>query len=312
MNADAHAQRLRALAAADLSALVGPPIEVTEDMLSSCRSKNTFGALAFELYKEAVKLVGVICIHHVTTEPYIVQLNRNQAICAGLLVRISKLMLSVTKLSSDTEHGETVKILNRCIIESAVTLRYLLLKKHDPRVFDRFVESSLRPEVELYDFILANVEKNNGRMLGIEDRMIKSILDTFDKSGIDRESARLKRGSWAGSFRDRLSALGMEEVYVAFQMVPSHAVHGDWVDILKEHLVPSVDGFEVCTEWRKTDGEMLGTVANFAIEAGLKYLYEYFEGPVTLALKQRLDDLMYRINKTELSRDEWREIDKDQ
>lgn len=309
MTGDDQAASLRDSAALELNRLVGPPVEVTDELLSSCRTDNQFGPLAFELYKEAATLIRFICMHHLATEPYVPQLNRNQAICVGLLVRISKLIISVIKLSADTEHGETVKILNRCIVESAVNLRYLLLKKGEPRIFDRFVESSLRPEVELYDFIKANVKKNNGRKLAIEDRMIKSILDTFDNSGLDLESARHKRGSWAGSFRDRLAALNMEEAYAAFQMVPSHAVHGDWVEILKEHLLPSGNEFEACTEWRKTDGEMLGTVANFAIEAGLNYLTEYFEGPLTEALEERLDDVMHRITRTELSREDWQEIE---
>ena len=309
MTGDNQYEKLRQRAALELDRVIGPPVEVTPDLLSECRTSKQFGPVVFELYKEAGKLINLCCMLYSGSEPHGKLLNRNQAICTGLLVRISKLMLSVIKLSADTEHGETVKILNRCILESTVNLRYLLLKKNDPRIFDRFVESSLRPEVELYDFIQDNIGKNGGRKLAIEDRMIKSILDTFDKSGIDLDSARHKRGAWGGSFRDKLSVLNMEEAYAALQMVPSHAVHGDWVEILKEHLVPSGNRFEACIEWRKTDGEMLGTVANFAIEAGLEYLREYFEGPLTAALEERLEDLMHRNLRTEMSREDWQEID---
>ena len=75
------------------------------------------------------------CFGHDSIE---MKLDRNQAICAGLLVRISKYMLSVVKLSSDIEHGETVQALNRCIIESIVNVRYLLVKDSEA-VYDRFV-----------------------------------------------------------------------------------------------------------------------------------------------------------------------------
>ncbi len=309
MTGEDQASSLRALASVELDSLVGPPVDVTAELLASCRAKGQFGPLAFDLYKEAAALISLISMNHLETSPYLPHLNRNQAISAGLLVRISKLMVSVIKLSSDTEHGETVKILNRCILESTVNLRYLLLKKSDIRIFDRFVESSLRPEVELYDFIQTNVERNSGKMLAIEDRMLKSILDTFDKSGVDLESARLKKGSWAGSFRDRLSALKMDDAYAALQMVPSHDVHGDWVNILKEHIVTSGIGFEACTEWRKTDGELLGAAANFAIEAGIEYLREYFEGALTEALEERLNDLTQRITRTELYRSDWEELE---
>ena len=68
---------------------------------------------------------------------------RNQAVSLGLLSRISKLMVSVVKLSSGEEHGETVQILNRCILESSVDLQYVLIRDDD-KVYERFVYTGPR------------------------------------------------------------------------------------------------------------------------------------------------------------------------
>ena len=169
------------LAALELDKFIGPRLEVTNEMLSECRKNKQFGPLVFDLYKEACQLIHLCCMIDSESEPHGKLLDRNQAICTGLLVRISKLMLSVIKLSADTEHGETVKILSRCIVESTINLRYLFLKKDDARTFNRFVEYSLKPEIDLYDFIQDNIGKRSGKQLAIEKRMIMSILDTFDK-----------------------------------------------------------------------------------------------------------------------------------
>ena len=100
-------------------------------------------SMAFDLYKEARQICSpVVSAAHVSYDGNALRLERNQAICVGLLVRQSKLMLSVVKLSSGIEHGETVQVLNRCIVESVVNVRYLLLKDSE-EVYDRFVKSQL-------------------------------------------------------------------------------------------------------------------------------------------------------------------------
>ena len=145
-------------------------------MLEACRANNQFGALVYELYKETARLVCVSSGAYFGHGGIEMKLDRNQAICAGLLVRISKYILSVIKLSSDIEHGETVQALNRCILESAVNLRYLLLKDDDA-IYDKFVKNSLVAERELYDMIQENVRGRGGDRLAIEQSMLNSITN---------------------------------------------------------------------------------------------------------------------------------------
>ena len=193
----------------EVGTLMGLPVEVTEEMLDACRVNDQFGALVFELYKEAGSLVCVSSAVHFGDTADAIKLNRNQAICAGLLVRIAKYMVSEVKLSADIEHGETVQALNRCIIESAVDLRYLLLKDDD-EIYGRFVKNGLAAERELYDTIQGNIKARAGKQLAIEQSMLNSIKDTCEQSGLTVEEINKNAGRWGGNFRNKLSILGYD------------------------------------------------------------------------------------------------------
>ena len=73
-----------------LDELIGQPIRVDEDALRDCREKGEFGKLSFNLYREAAALVCVTCNAYFQTESNGMSLTRHQAICVGLLSRVSR------------------------------------------------------------------------------------------------------------------------------------------------------------------------------------------------------------------------------
>ncbi len=202
--------------------------------------EEKLNVIVFELYKEAMSVVNLAA--HILDEASTARggWNRNQAICAGLLVRISKFMLVVVQLSAKGDRAEVVSALNRSIMESAINLEFLI-RASDDKYFDQFVEFSLGPERELYDLIQANVAARNGEVLPIERRMLESIGDVCCASGVKIEDAARRHGDWGGGLRSRLKALNREEQYVSMQRIPSHAVHGTWVDLYKNHLEHNVE-----------------------------------------------------------------------
>ena len=293
---------------ADLESHIGPPVEVTDELIRACQEKGQFGALLFDLYKETGGLLTVTSAAYVGCPGDSVGLERNQAICAGLLVRISKLMLSVVKLSSGIEHGETVQVLNRCIIESIVNVRYLMLKD-SKEVYDKFVRNGLRPERELYDFIHENIRQRDGKRLVIEESMLKSILDKCESSGLTIDEIDVKAGSWGGSFQDRVKALEFgKNAFSMLQGIPSHAIHGNWVDLLLNHLIRRDGGFEPNPDHLRTDGELLTPVALFVVDAMREYLGRYSNRHAVAPLRHRLDSLQERLMKVEFARLDWRAI----
>ena len=222
---------------------------------------------------------------------------RNQAICAGLLVRISKFMLVVIQLSADGNRGEVVAALNRSILETAVNLEFLVASKDDT-YFDKFVSLGLGPERELYDTIQANIAGRGGEVLAIEARMLSSIDDVCRTSWVKIGDVERKHKEWAGNVRARLQAIGKEEQYTATMRIPSHAVHGNWVDLYKNHLeVDRKSGFfSPKSTFSNVDERHLGPIAVLVLDATAPYLLRYFsENPETQLLLARMKDLVNRI-----------------
>lgn len=147
--------------------LLGPPTDVSVvDTDPKLLSK-----VALDLYRETA-IVAVVTSHlFEALGSGSEALPRNQSIGAGFIVRIAKFMASVLSLLCDKmqNHGETIMVLNRCIIESAINLRFFC-EVAEQKDFDDFVISSLKPEKEQYIFIQTNI-RNRGNSLPIETRM---------------------------------------------------------------------------------------------------------------------------------------------
>lgn len=79
---------------------LGEPVAVRDAMLQECVARKSFSPLASELYKEVVAVLAVCSHVHTGPSPEEFVLPRDQAICAGLLVRIAKFMTAVASLVS--------------------------------------------------------------------------------------------------------------------------------------------------------------------------------------------------------------------
>ena len=286
--------------------LLGPAVQVNDEVIQACQERNEFGGLSFALYREAAIFVWVTCNGYYETGDGST-MTRNQAVCTGLLSRISKLMVSVLKLSSDVEHGESVQILNRCILESSVDLQYLLMKDDDT-VYERFVKVGLKGERELYDIILENITNRKGQELDIERGMLLSIARTCEHSGMKIEEIDPKAGSWGGSYRDRLVAIGLGEGYPILQGMTSQAVHGSWSDLIRNYLSKNDTGYEPRPDHTQTDGELFGPMALFATNAAKVYIDSFFDSRDAEPLVHRLADLQQRLAIVEASRPGWEPV----
>jgi hypothetical protein len=282
------------------------PVQVNDEVLRQCAKKGDFGELAFELYKEAAIVLN-LCAHIYTgesAEKHV--LPRNQAICAGLLVRITKFMLAVVQMTSTAERGDVVMALNRSILETAVNLRFLVLKNEE-RFFDQFVRLSLGPERELYDAIQSNIQKRDDKkVLPIEKRMLASIDRACRLSGVKIEDVATKAGDWGGGMRERLRAMGEEDRYFAVQRLPSHAVHGTWVDLILHHLEEAPGGFIPDPTWSHSDARLLTPIAYLVLAAGEDYLRHYMgEMPELVPVYERMEDMKKRMRRAEEAHENW-------
>ena len=286
--------------------LLGPAVQVNEEVIRACQERDEFGGLSFALFKEATGLAWITCnAFYEAADGF--AMTRNQAACAGLLSRIAKIMVSVVKLSSGEEHGEVVQILNRCVIESSVDLQCLLIK-NDATVYERFVKFGLKGERELYDIIQENIRNRNGQELDIERGMLLSIARTCENSGVKIEEIDPKAGSWGGSYRDRLVATGLGDGYPILQGITSQAVHGSWSDLIRNYLSKNDTGYEPKSDHTQTDGELFGPMAFFATNAAKAYIEGFFDPKDAEPLVLRLDDLQQRLALVEASRPGWEPV----
>lgn len=279
----------------ELESMLMPRVDTSEIGAETDREK--VNAIVFELYKEAASIVNMAA--HLLDDVAFHKGGwpRNQAICAGLMIRITKFMIVVAQLSAERNRAEVVFALSRSIMESAINLEFLLRKSED-RYFDQFVEFSLGPERELYDIIQSNIAARRGEVWPIEQRMLDSINDVCGASGVKIGELKQRYGDWGGGVRERLKALDKEHRYTGMARLPSHAVHGTWVDLYKNHLKYDSGSavFSPDPQFSDVDARHLGPVAIFILEAVRPYVESFFSGvPESKLVLERTDDLTNRL-----------------
>jgi hypothetical protein len=274
---------------------VGPAVDVKP--IHGCKTLHESGGIAFELYKEACRVV--VFAAHLLDDTAAAQggFSRNQAICAGLMVKVSKFMVAVIQLSTNDARGEVVLALNRIILESTINLEFLVRSAGD-KYFDQFVDFSLGPEREVYDQIQANIAARNGEVWHIEKRLLNSINHICAASGMKIEEVQRKHRDWGENVRERLKALGKESLYATAYRMPSHAVHGSWSDLFTGHLTydEKTNVFRPDTKWTRVGSRLLAPIAIVVLEAIDPYLERYFPSSAERdLLRERIADLHDRL-----------------
>jgi Family of unknown function (DUF5677) len=275
--------------------MLGPKVDIGSLDGETSRSKIT--TLAFELYKEAIRVLNLTANILDRTSSASGGLSRNQAICAGLLIRMVKFMIAVLELTCKNDRGEVVVSLMRSIMESAFDLEFLV-RADDDKHYDDFVKSSLGAERAFYDLVQANITKRgDGTVLPIEKRLLRNLARLCEVSGVKIEDVSPKYKNWSGGLKQRLRSLQKEEQYVFMHRVPSHAVHGTWVDLYKQHLDynPKTKMFMARCKWLPTDARAYGPTAVLALDAVKPYVEKFFSTiPESKLLLERIDDLRNR------------------
>jgi hypothetical protein len=110
---DAH--KLTEGKAEELERMLIPRVEI--GAVAEEKDPEKLNELVFELYKEALSVVNLAA--HLLDDEAVAKKGwaRNQAVCAGLMIRILKFMLVVTQLGATGNRAEIVHALNRSILE---------------------------------------------------------------------------------------------------------------------------------------------------------------------------------------------------
>ncbi|MBN2267218.1 MAG: hypothetical protein JW725_02650 [Candidatus Babeliaceae bacterium] len=206
----------------------------SEEFVNECTCSKDFRPILFEWYK----FVGIFCNIVACISPESPALREihpvHYAVLIGSLNRCSRLMLSNIRLSSTRKHGETTRLIDRSITETAVKILWLC-QKDNPDSFTRYLADGLKKDLLLKKQISGNIENRNGNILVIEQRMLKSIKNCIDWSELSEQ--KINNAKKLPDFATMCEDLGFTEVfYTAIQRMGSHAVHGTWSDLIFNYL----------------------------------------------------------------------------
>jgi len=268
--------------------------QVDVEEIKRYKSDDQFMSLGVELLKEIGVITRVISsTYRLDAQNNPRKWTRNEAIVGGLMVRLTKLQRGVLA-SICQRHMEIAYILFRCLAETVINLKYLLVK-NSTELCDAYVEYSLRQEKRLLSLIDENI-RQRGYEIPIEAGMKRSITRAFETSGVDVESIEeTRRDPWGENVYRRAKALGLEDGYLALFGLPSHSVHGNWQDLISYHLEYRDGEFEPCTDWGYPRPEPLLTSSLLSGDVCKSYLDNLMPDCDDKAfMLNKIDDFMLR------------------
>lgn len=275
--------------------LFSEKVNVNKEEILKYKTEDQFIAILIELLKE----ISIFTYHSATiysTDNYDnpKKWTRNEAILGGLMVRATKLQSSFLDQLCQNRL-EIAIIIFRCLSETLINLKYLLEKKDD-KIFDDYVEYSLKNESKLMKIIKNNIDKS-GQELPIEKRINKSIERSFKKSST--EDISTDRG-WGDinekSIFDKTKKVGWEDLYLALIGFPSHSVHGNWQDLIDFHLQYENGDFNPNFEWNNPRPQIITPICRLSAEVDRIYLNKIIEDKeLKMKISDRIDDYIERI-----------------
>lgn len=241
--------------------------------LKNFHSQEQYVSLGAELLKEACRITTLLAFAHpLDNLNKARKWTRNEAVSSGLMVRLTKLQLGIID-ATERQRMEIAHILFRCLAETVINLKYLLIKgKESENIYEQYIEYSLEEEQRLLDVIDSNIQ-SRGEELPIEKQMRKSILQSFKDSGLaPSNTKRTKQKGWSGNLFDRASAIDMKDAYLGVFGLPSHVVHGNWQDLLMYHIDRDGEGFSPRGGWAAPQPEIVLIAALLSCYACEEYL----------------------------------------
>jgi hypothetical protein len=206
-------------------------VPVDRATVQSYSHQDQFTALSYDLFRETTQWVAFLA--GVTRDER--GWTREEAILGGQLVRLMKCCRGILEEGRSNEHYFLTTFF-RMAAETGITLRYLI-RFGSPELFDSYVKYSLQTKVDIVKRVEENIARR-GSELPIERRILDAASRAFSKSGVrteDMPSTRMK--NWGGkNTYEKAEALGLANAYVGIFASPSSGVHGDWLDLLSNHL----------------------------------------------------------------------------
>ena len=282
-----------------------PRIEKTSvniEDLSEIKNESHFVQLSVSILAETGSYV---CLLASLLPPLTHSWDTNQAVLGGHFVRLSKLIQAVLDQTCQKKR-ETSFLFARMAFECVVNITFIL-RNYSPNLLLSYKTYSLQHEKKLFDRINKNIEKREGRVLAIEERMLVSIERAFRLSGVNKEDVEPRaQRNWGGkNIYEKAKSVELGDAYFACFSGPSHGIHGNWQDLQDYHLTPTEDGrFIPKLNWRVPRPQHLNAVAFHSSLVAQEYL-NWLDSEGTDKILSSLEDLANRISRLDKCHEEW-------
>jgi len=208
-----------------------------------------------------------------------------QGILLSHMVRLFKLYDCFLLLIC--EHRFEIAILTaRPIAETAIVLKYLT-EKIDNSLCDSFLKASLSYDKKLFDLIQKNIKGRDP--LAIEERMLKSITNTFGKTKFKLEDIEFQRDKkWHENLFVLAKQVGLEKYYETIYRVGSSAEHGSWHYLELYHLQEKTEHYEPQLEYCSPSPQLLEATNFICLNATENYIKNISPDKTFLELIKRV------------------------
>lgn len=196
-------------------------------------------AFAITFYKDVAEIYDCITrIKNVERNP--TGFTLNDAPILGLLVRVWKLLKEIIKYYEE-DNAEVISLLERPMLEAAVTAHYLLDKSDD--VILDYRKCSFKDRLRILDDLESGstfFETKAGQ------RLVRSINEKLDFEGYTRDDFKeQKKRRWriqGKSFRDIFAEVEHTDLYPSTYGMMSESIHGSWNESMDWCLSKNDDG----------------------------------------------------------------------
>ena len=266
---------------------------------ANLHSASDINKFATTFYKDVAEIFDCVTrVKNVERNP--TGFSLQDAPILGLLVRIWKLLKEIIKYY-EAENAEIISILERPLIEAAVTATYLL--QSDDSVIEDYRKCSYKDRLR----ILRDLEGGSpffGTKAG--QRLLKSVREKMDLEGLTKADFDVQKNGWklqGKKFFKIFSEVVGEQLYVSTYGMMSESIHGSWNESMEFCLHRNEDGtFSTYPFYHEADVRFVTPTIRFCnmpfrpwlkrIEADDKYLIDSLDwiDRVNAALFRKFDE----------------------
>lgn len=200
---------------------------------------DTVKRFAFGFFADVAEIYDVLArLRNVERDP--TGFSLDDAPILGLLVRVAKLMRELVAYY-ERDNAEIISILERPLIEAAVTATFLL--KHGPAVMLDYRKCSYKDRLR----ILRQLDEGSPFFdTKPGQRLLRSVEEKLDNEGFTRDDfVEQKKNRWklqGKSFYEIFAEIEHADLYASTYGMMSESIHGGWNESLDWCLFREPDG----------------------------------------------------------------------